>query len=294
MINYQNGNAQVFISNDGTRIIEYEGVLKLKYPLNIDIRVMNKCSFGYNPNTGKAFCDFCHESAKTDGDECDYSLLKAKLDGLPSGIELAIGGNEISEGLIDFLIWAKQKEFICNVTVNQGHLKRDLDKIKFLIENDYVKGLGVSYRSSLKWNIPEYILNYQHTVFHIIAGIDDILDVLSLSDLGVKKILVLGEKDFGFNAGRVDLTTKKHKHWYYWIMKCIETFDLVSFDNLALEQLNVKRLFLNESDFDAFDQGEHSFYINAVEAKLAPSSRSADVVCWNDYSLKEYYQMLAS
>lgn len=292
MISYQNGNANISIDNLGTRIIQYEDELHLDYPLNIDIRVMNKCSFGYNPNTGKAFCSFCHESARTDGAECDYQALKEKLSPLPYGIELAIGANEVSDGLMDFLIWAKIKGFICNLTVNQGHLKRDYNQLKYLIQKDFIKGLGVSYRSSLKWNVPEFILNYEHSVFHVIAGIDDVLSVLALKELGVKKILVLGEKDFGFNQGNVNLNSKKHKMWYYWILKCINTFDLVSFDNLALKQLNIKRLFLNSKDFETFDQGEHSFYINAVDQTLAPSSRSDEIVSWNDYSLKEYFQSL--
>lgn len=288
MIAYKNGNATVEIKKDGSRIIEYENHLSLDYPLNIDIRVTNKCSFGYNPKTGKAFCSFCHESARTDGKEANYNLLQQKLSDLPKGIELAIGGNEITNDLIDFLKWAKNKGFICNLTINQGHLKRDLEKIIHLTENEIVYGLGISYRPSLKWNVPEYILNYKHTVFHVIAGIDCINDVLSLSDLGVKKILILGEKDFGFNKGKVDLTTKKHKLWYYWVAKTFETFDVVSFDNLAVEQLNIKRFFVD--NFDQFNQEEHSMYVNAVDQYYAESSRSEVNTSWNDISLKNFFK----
>ena len=66
---YKNGNADVTIMSNGTREIEYEDELFLDYPLNIDIRTSSRCSFGLNPKTGKAFCDFCHESATTDGSE---------------------------------------------------------------------------------------------------------------------------------------------------------------------------------------------------------------------------------
>lgn len=289
MVSYQNGNALILIDHFGTRIIEYEDDLCLDYPLNIDIRVMNKCSFGYNPKTGSAFCSFCHESARTDGAECDYEALKLKLNKLPSGIELAIGANEVTKKLIDFISWANSKNFICNLTVNQGHLKRDLNDLKYLINKDLIKGLGVSYRSKLKWNVPMFILNYEHTVFHVIAGIDNILDVLSLKDRGVKKILILGEKNFGFNQGNVDLNSKSHRTWYYWVLRCINTFDVVSFDNLALKQLNIKRLFLISKDYDVFDQGEHSFYINAVDQTLAPSSRSNEIISWDSFTLKEYF-----
>lgn len=76
---YNNGNAVITIESDGSRVIEYENILSLDYPLNIDIRVSTQCAFGLNPKTGKSFCSFCHESATTDGVECNYDLLKVKL-----------------------------------------------------------------------------------------------------------------------------------------------------------------------------------------------------------------------
>lgn len=289
--NYSNGNADVKLYEDGTRVIEYNGELKLEMCLNIDIRVSSKCAFGYNPKTGKAFCDFCHESARTDGEECDYENLKEKLIGLPRGIELAIGANNITLNLVGFISWCKLNGYIVNLTVNQGHVKRDSSHLYTLIDQQLIKGLGVSYRSSLKWDIPDFILNYKNTVFHVIAGIDCVDDVLSLKDKGVKKVLVLGEKNFGFNEGKVDLTTRNHREWYWWVGKMFDTFDVTSFDNLALEQLNMKRFFSDEN-WDIFNQGEHSFYLNAVEQYFAPSSRSNVKTDWNICSLKEYFHNL--
>lgn len=291
MNKYINGNSTVEIFEDGTRVIQFEDQLQLDYPLNIDIRVSSKCAFGYNPKTGKAFCDFCHESARTDGNECDYEKLKEKLIGLPRGIELAIGANNITLNLVGFISWCKLNGYIVNLTVNQGHVRRDSSYLYTLIDQQLIKGLGVSHRSSLKWEIPDFILNYKNTVFHVIAGIDSIDDVLSLKDKGVKKVLVLGEKNFGFNEGKVDLSTRNHREWYWWVGKMFDTFDVTSFDNLALEQLNMKRFFSNEN-WDIFNQGEHSFYVNAVEQYFAPSSRSNLKTDWNMYSLKEYFHNL--
>lgn len=288
---YNNGNAIVELYEDGTRIIQYEDTLKLDYPLNIDIRVSTKCAFGYNPKTNVAFCNFCHESARTDGNECDYGELKDKLIGLPKGIEIAIGANEITINLYDFIRWAKTRGYVVNLTINQGHVKRDEVILESLIKDEYIKGLGISYRSSLNWNIPEFILNYEHTVIHVIAGIDSIEDVLSLRHKGVRKILILGEKNFGFNEGKVDLNTRNHKEWYWWVRKMFDTFDVTSFDNLALEQLNMKRFF-NDNNWEVFNQGEHSFYINAVEQYFAPSSRNPNKTNWNSLNVKEYFKML--
>lgn len=287
---YKNGNANVTITSDGTREIEYTDVLKLEYPLNIDIRVSTRCSFGLNPKTGKAFCSFCHESATTDGSECDYEELKVKLSDLPAGIELAIGGNIITPGLMDFCEWATNNGFIVNLTVNQGHVATYQHQLDHLIDNGFIKGLGISYRRSLeKDNVPERFKRYEHTVLHVIAGIDDINDILNYTSY--RKVLCLGEKDFGFNSGKVDLSKREHKEWYWWIHKLFSVFEVVSFDNLALQQLNIKRFFTDDN-WDVFNQNEHSFYIDAVTKILAPNSRSPQKTNWNEMSLKEYFNSI--
>lgn len=291
MIQYQNGNSTIELSEDGTRVITYDDTLQLQYPLNIDIRVSTNCAFGYNPKTGKAVCDFCHESARTDGVECDYEDLKSKLSELPKGIELAVGANELTPGLNSFIMWASLNGYVVNLTLNQGHINKSKLLLKFLMLSGNIKGLGISYRSSLHWNVPDFILDNPNTVFHVIAGIDDINDVLSLKERGVKKILVLGEKDFGFNQGNVNLETKKHKEWLWYISKLFHTFDVTSFDNLGLEQMRVKRFF-NDDMWEEFNQGEHSFYINAVDKYFAPSSRSNERTNWSEVSVEQYFNQL--
>lgn len=286
---YKNGNASVEILENGTRIVEYEDSLNLDYPLNIDIRVSTQCSFGYNPKTKKAKCEFCHENATTNGKECDYIKLKEKLENLPKGIELAIGGNQITYRLMSFLQWASDKEYICNLTINQGHIKQYENLLIQCISQNWIKGLGISYRSFVNWNVPDWILNYEHTVFHVIAGIDNINEVLLLKNYGVKKILVLGEKDHGFNLGNVNLQSQKHKEWRWFCRKLFDMFDVVVFDNLALDQLKIKR-FIPSDKWDQFYQGEHSMYIDAVNEVFSPSSRSSDKINWDLIDLKDYFK----
>lgn len=285
---YKNGNAAVQLLQDGTRIVEYDGELDLDYPLNVDVRVSSKCTFGMNPKTGKAVCAFCHESATTDGVNGDVEELHFKLSELPIGTEIAIGANQIDKSLFALLFTLHGRPV--NLTVNQGHLPRDCDFIKNLIKNGLIRGLGVSYRHGMA-PIPQEILEYPNTVVHVIAGIDDIHDVKRLASIGVKKLLVLGEKDFGFNQGRVDLQSHKHQFWRMWVHDLFEMFDVVSFDNLALEQLRVGR-FVPQSLWDKFYQGEHSLYINAVDGTYSPSSRSPDKTPWDGMSIKEYFQSL--
>ncbi len=284
---YQNGNADIKLYNDGTRVIECEGDIKLTYPLNIDIRVSEKCAFGLNKSTGKAICGFCHESATTDGSDANLTELFEVLKNLPSGIELAIGANEVTDELLKFLYKCRDKGFVVNLTVNQGLVHRDIINIHLAILSKAVKGLGISYRKGMR-DIPVALTQYSNMVVHVIAGIDDIEDVKKLRDNGVKKILVLGEKDFGFNLGKVKIVSASHRKWYRQIHELFKIFDIVSFDNLALEQLNVKRFV---KDWDTTYQHEYSFYINAVQRYFAPSSRSGDTVYYgqNNLTIKEYF-----
>lgn len=75
---YTNGNANIWLDlRDGTRIIEYPDnePLTLDTPLNIDICVSTQCPYGYNVETQKSTCAFCHESALVSGVECHYGIL---------------------------------------------------------------------------------------------------------------------------------------------------------------------------------------------------------------------------
>jgi hypothetical protein len=271
---YYNGDCYITLYSDGTRIIKGN---YLNYPLNIDIRVSTSCSFGQRDDGSFVLCDFCHESAKVNGKDCDYELLKSKLLNLPP-IELAIGCNQFTDKLKDFLFWCKDR-FICNLTINSGHIKRDQDKIQEGIKNQLFYGLGISYRKGIP--IPQWVIDYPNTIIHVIVAIDDLNDIL---EKNFPKILVLGCKDFGFNLGK--LNQEKIKDWYRNIHLLFN--NQVSFDNLALEQLNLKRFFSDET-WDIINQGEESFYIDAANQRFSKSSRSSEFTNWDEISVKEFY-----
>lgn len=287
---YINGNARVELYPDGTRIIETEDTeFRFEYPLNIDIRLSSYCPYGMNPKTGKAVCSFCHESASADirDKHLDFTLLKERLSELPEiAIELAVGVNYLDDEIVSFFEWATARGFVVNATVNSMALSRSVsERFRELLDQGSIKGLGISYRPNTE--LPELLRGHPNTVVHVIAGIDD---VVAVHQLPVRKILILGEKDFGFNKGKVILSSSSHQAWKRLLPKLIKKFDVTSFDNLALEQLDVKRLV---DDWDTFYQGEHSFYINAVDNYYAPSSRSGDTTSLRDFSIKDYYGLLS-
>ena len=293
MIQYRNGNADITLYEDGTRFIETEdSILRLDTPLNIDIRVSKRCPYGYDSSRGVSVCGFCHESATVDGKVCDYDKLLNVIreSDLPKGTELAIGANLISDDFIEFVKELNILGFIVNITVNERYLTdrgdRQLKKVM-----QYIKGLGISFRTLCgSMNLPEWISEYSNTVLHVICGIDNLKDVCKLHKK-YHKILVLGEKDFGFNTNKVDLNSKSHIEWDTYIMKLTKLFNIVSFDNLALEQLHIRDK-ISKDEYETFYQGEHSMYINAVDEYFAPSSRTLDnIKKFDEISLRDYFKL---
>lgn len=291
---YRNGNAVVTLDlQDGTRIIEYpdnDGLI-LETPLNIDIRVSTQCPYGYNVETQKSTCAFCHESALVYGQECHYGVLQQVLMDakLPRGTEIALGVNEVTPDLIQFVKNLWKLGLVVNITMNERYITEFGDTgLKQMLP--YVFGLGISYRSLQGClSLPDWIADYPHTVIHVINGIDDFNDVKELS-VKYRKLLVLGEKDFGFNRGKVDLSTPQHKQWKSNIMQLTKIFDIVSFDNLGLQQLEIRGKITDE-EYKSFYQGEHSMYINAVEQYFAPSSRTRNnIKRFDETDLRSYFQ----
>ena len=137
VIEYTNGNTQVTILSDGTKIREYEGTPIIVHPESIDVKVTDYCNMG---------CQWCHESSTTKGKHADLVRLLEVIECLPAGVELAIGGgNPLSHPEIFwFLHELKDRGIIANLTINQGHLKPFQKLLQLLIEEDLVKGVGVS------------------------------------------------------------------------------------------------------------------------------------------------------
>mgnify|MGYP003587208266 CR=1 FL=1 len=289
---YINGNTLVTLYDNGTReAFTEDDEFRLEYPLNIDIRLSSYCPYGKNPKTNKAICSFCHESALADPSlkNTDLSLLKQRLSEIPKeiGLELAVGINYLGTENTEFLRWVRERDMVVNVTINSLSLSESsVQLVRELLDTKVIQGLGVSYRPNVE--LPRAIVEHPNTVVHVIAGIDNIIDVHKLYKQGVKKILILGEKDFGYNKGNVNLMSESHYSWRKLLPKLLNVFEIVSFDNLALEQLDIKNT-LDIKNWDTFYQGEYSFYINAVTNSYSPSSRSSDIAPMSSLTIKEYF-----
>jgi MoaA/NifB/PqqE/SkfB family radical SAM enzyme len=282
---YQNGNTEVTILEDGTKIREFEDTPEIIHPESLDCKITNYCDLG---------CKYCHENSTTKGTHADLSILIDKLIELPGGVELAIGGgNPLSHpDLEKFLLWAKNHGLICNITVNQAHLKDHFTLLNRLITEDLVKGVGISIVSN-DFSIIETLKKITNNiVYHVIAGVNDIEIIDKLINLGSCKVLILGYKDFGRGINyRSDVVDKCLLDWYQQLSKYLGKC-VVSFDNLAIEQLNVKRL-LTPEEWEQFYMGDDftfTMYIDAVNEEYAPTSRSDNRLSFNEMNLIDYFQ----
>lgn len=266
---YKNGNFVTTILSDGIKIRETKDDEFIpSFAENIDIKICNYCDMG---------CKFCHEGSTING-KFGNILNEKFVDTLHPYQEVAIGGGDATShpDLIPFLQKLKERKVIANMTVNQIHFEKKQELIKKLVDEKLIYGLGVSLVNPTKHFI-ELIKQYPNAVIHVINGVLKPLDVKALENNNLK-MLILGYKHLRrgneyFEEEQNDIEVKQQ--WLYENLEdIIQKFKVVSFDNLAIEQLNVKRL-LTQEEWDEFymgDDGKVTYYVDMVERKFAQSS----------------------
>lgn len=274
MKGYKNGNYSVLIDLEtGTKIRENDlDFFRADFPESFDVKITNQCDIG---------CAFCHENSTCDGKH--GNILSARfIDKLHPYTEMAIGGgNPLAHPDLEaFLYKCKELKLIPSMTVNQRHFMENVDYLKTLCDSKLIYGLGIS----LSAPTPEFIAaakQFTTAVIHVINGIvtASALEALANNNL---KVLILGYKEF--RRGKVlygyrgaDIESKKQ--WLYENLPIIVQdgwFSVVSFDNLAIKQLEPKRL-LSKEEYDEFymgDDGSATMYVDLVNEEFAKSSTS--------------------
>lgn len=266
---YKNGNFTTKIFSDGTKIRETEDDEFIPdFAENIDIKISNYCDMG---------CKFCHEGSTKNGRHGDV-LNQKFIETLHPYQEVALGGGDATShpDLIPFLHKLKDRKVIVNMTVNQQHFEQKQELIKKLVDEKLIYGLGVSLVNPTDEFI-SLIQQYPNAVIHVINGILKPSDVEMLSDKNLK-MLILGYKQLRrggewYSEDHENIIIKQ-----MWLKEnlggIIERFKVVSFDNLAIDQLEVKRL-MSQEEWDEFymgDDGSMTYYIDMVEQKFARSS----------------------
>lgn len=270
---YLNGNMEVSIYDDGTKIQEWDDDVQPHpiYPNSMDIKITNYCD---------ANCKFCHEMSTTRGRHGDLSKLLKVLEGLPKGTELAIGGGNPLDhpNLLPFLYKCRKRELICNITVNSKHLISYIDSINYLLDNKLVYGLGLSISDDFNFKHIGLINKLDNVVYHVIAGVNSISILNKINKSLVNKVLILGYKEVGRGIGYYNEKVEElQEDWYSKIKFYIGKVHL-SFDNLAIKQLRMKRFFTDEEwkNFYMGSDGQFTMYIDAVNQEFAVSSTSVE------------------
>lgn len=330
LVIYRSGQFLVLINFENGTKIRIESILLnyiqkyfpiLVIPESCDTKITDYCDAG---------CAYCHENSTKKGKHSDLNQLLNLTMNLPKGCELAIGGgNPLSHpDLIRVLRILKSRGIICNLTMNQFHIRDVVYRslLKYLLHEKLIHGLGISVNDDIVKNHSHYIREYYknsksvyntenekltnldldfsylqelqdvspNVVYHMINGVNDIHSIQKLpSNKKTKtlKVLVLGYKTFGRGEKFKIINSELNDSFYIWktmlswylrydkktnpyvqIENCKDI--IMSFDNLSLDQLNLKRFF-TEKEFSRYfmgDDGSHTFFMDIVENQYCKSS----------------------
>ena len=239
----------------------------------------------------------CHENSRPDGKHADL-FSPSFLDNLHPYTELAIGGgNPLSHpDLLKFLLRCRENKWIPSMTVNQVHFEKNFDFIKQLADSKLIYGIGVSLTNPSDTLIDK-LSQLPTAVVHIIAGLVTAGQLIKLKNHNIK-ILILGYKVVRRGANlyekyspSITAEIENLKHLLP-VMATENWFKVISFDNLALNQLDVKNtLDIDDEDWKSMYMGDDgidgnmtssSMFIDMVERKYAKNSCDMD-----RYPLKE-------
>lgn len=223
----------------------------------------------------------CYEGCTEQGKHAD--LMNAKwVDTLHPYTELAINGNDLTHPqLVPFLKKLQKNHIITNMTVNQVHFEKNKSYIHSLVDNGLIHGIGISLRKVTP-NFIASVKEFPTAVIHVINGICTPVDFLELANNDLT-ILILGYKNLRRGTNYLNDHTAdvaRIQSWTYDHLGdvILKGFKTVSFDNLALEQLNVKNHLSDEQweEFFMGQDGAYTYYIDMVGNEFSRNSLSTE------------------
>lgn len=295
---YKNGNYHVEIFDDGTKFRETpDDYFDADFPENMDVKITDRCSQN---------CPFCYEGCTSDGRHAvlfndDGTPRWMWMRGLHAGTEIALNGNDLDHPQLEqFLTFLKQNGVLANVTVNQRQFENNFDKLFDWCNHDLIHGLGISLRH-FTYEFDQMCRWFSNIVIHTIFGVTPIEEYMALEHRNYR-VLILGYKNK--NRGVDWMTDKSHgdtfgvvdvRHFKEYLAKITSdttAFKVISFDNLALEQLDIKNLLFTGRDDEwemiyQGDDGTHTFYMDLVQGRFAHDSTQTMTYDIGDLSLEE-------
>lgn len=268
---YNNGSYRVYIMEDGTKIRSSDDDTFIPDRVeSIDLKITDYCDMG---------CKFCYENSTTEGKHAN--LKNPLLYTFPEYTEVAIGGgNPLSHPQLDeFLKLLKEQKCFANITVNQIHFINEIDRLREMRDKKLINGIGVSIINPDK-EIAKKMAEFPNSVAHVIGGITNLGTLKKMSENGIKKILILGYKATGRgnecyfnNEKQIKSNIEEVKNN---ISEIKNMFDIISFDNLAIKQLDIQN-HMSKEEWDSFymgDDGNYTMYVDLVNEEYAKNSIS--------------------
>lgn len=277
-VSYKNGNYTVSLNlEDGTKVRHNDKDCLIPDTIeNFDYKITQCCDM---------MCPFCFESSSPDGKHGDIMNQKF-IDSLHPYAEVSIGGgNCLSHpDLIPFLEKCKKLKLIPSITVNQVHFEREQALIRKLVDEKLIFGIGVSL-VYVADSFIELMKQYHNAVIHVINGVvtEEQLNQLMFHGL---KLLILGYKELGRGEtlyGSAHSIIENGKQALKSILPQMLSngaFSVVSFDNRALQQLDVRgivsketwdRSFMGDDGIDG-DYTSASMFVDGVTGEFALNS----------------------
>ena len=270
-----NGNGYCEINKkNGTLIttVLTDEEFKPEFPLNIDCGISMRCDNG---------CSFCYLGCSPKGKEANIrKYIEDKnswLYTLHPGTEIALNGNSpLHKDLGLLLEFLKERDIIANLTVRENTLYENQGLLEKWLKEGLIHGIGIS-PSTYSFELIDFCKEYPSAVIHTIAGITTKEEYDLLKDKGLK-ILILGYKDCGrglsYEEEYIQKIEQNIKDLKNELQDYTKHFKVVSFDNKALEQLDVKKLLTEKEWSRCFrgEEGNHTFYIDLVNETYALNS----------------------
>ena len=305
-VRYQNGNYFVSINLDnGTKIRETINPdateFVADFPESADVKITNKCSYN---------CAFCHEGSNINGKHSD-ALHSHVWNTFRPYTEVALGGGSVTgyPDLVPLLERLKSLHLIPNITVRQEEFMSNLPLIRKLTDEKLIYGLGISLSNPNQEDFIKTVKEFPNAVIHVINGIVSLTELRKLANNNLK-ILILGYKEVRkgkillANSAQNTIINNNKEALYAFLPKIITErwFDVVSFDNLAIKQLNPKGRFVSDEDWETIYMGDDgldgeqtsaSMYIDLVENEFARNSCDVEHrMPVGNMSVKEMYKIL--
>ena len=278
---YKNGNYDVELYEDGTKV-RYGNVDEFipAFPENIDVCITKRCDGG---------CPYCYEGCTINGEHGNIGEfdrfgnfhLPKWMQSLKPGTELALNGNDLTHPMLKYCLEELHRRgIVTNMTINQRHLAKNIDVLVNWQSNGWINGIGVSLFDSSDDSLYNNLPKLKNVVLHVIAGIFTVEDLINLQSIS-PKLLILGYKNIGrgtkFMKDNQEVIDNNIAMLKANLPLMKQYFEVLSFDNLAIEQLDVKNslFFGNEEKWKTFymgDDGTHTMYIDTVAGKYSKNS----------------------